>query len=33
VLARSLFSDLDDDELEELVTEAEDAYWLKTGKS
>lgn len=33
VLARSLFAGLEDDELEDLVTEAENAYWLKTGKS
>ena len=33
VLARSLFAGLSDDELEELVTEAENAYWLKTGRS
>jgi hypothetical protein len=33
VLARSLFAGLDDAELEDLVTEAENAFWLKTGKS
>ena len=33
VLARSLFASLSDDELDELVTEAESAWWLKTGRS